>query len=100
VFSPSKPLIKVEAEILCLCGCRYLQEIISVVIQRVINTTTEEKAFSMLFAYIHCWTKDVFSLNPLRDYNISGPVINQKAVAARGGGSSPRQSSKKVSAED
>jgi hypothetical protein len=24
VFSPSKPLIKVEAEILCFCGCRYL----------------------------------------------------------------------------
>jgi hypothetical protein len=28
--------------------------------QRAVNTTIKEEAFSMLFTYIHCWATDVF----------------------------------------
>jgi hypothetical protein len=46
--------------------------------QRAINTITEEVAFSMWFAYIHCWPRDMLSMGPPQDY-ISSPVVNQKA---------------------
>jgi hypothetical protein len=36
---------------------------ISVAIQRAVNTTVEEAVFSMWFAYIHCWARDVFSID-------------------------------------
>jgi hypothetical protein len=36
----------------------------------------------MWFVYIHCWTTDVFSMDPPRDY-ISSPVVNHKSVIER-----------------
>jgi hypothetical protein len=53
--------------------------IASIVMQYAVNTTIEELVFSVWFAHIHCWSKDVFSMSPPRDY-ISSPVINQKSV--------------------
>jgi hypothetical protein len=50
--------------------------------QRAVNTTMEEEVFSMWFACIHCWTTDVFSMDPPRDY-ISSSVVNQKTVVQR-----------------
>jgi hypothetical protein len=50
--------------------------------QRAVNATIEEEVFSMWFAYVHCWAKDVFSMGPLRDY-ISSPVVNQRSVVER-----------------
>jgi hypothetical protein len=47
--------------------------------QRAVNTTIEEEAFPMWFAYIHCGATNVFSVDPPRDY-ISSPVVNQKSV--------------------
>jgi hypothetical protein len=48
--------------------------------QRALNNTTEQEVFSMWFAYIHCWTTDVFFTGPPRIY-ISSPVINLKSVS-------------------
>jgi hypothetical protein len=42
--------------------------------QRAVNATIEEEVFSMWFTY--CWSTDVFSINPPRDY-ISGTEQNQ-----------------------
>jgi hypothetical protein len=50
-----------------------------VAMQRAVNTTIEEKVFSISFAYIHCWATDVFSVVLLRDY-ICSVVLNQKSV--------------------
>jgi hypothetical protein len=61
--------------------------IASVTMQRALNTSIEEKVFSMWFAYIHCWAKDVFSIGPPRDY-ISSPLVNQKSVGEREWGES------------
>jgi hypothetical protein len=36
--------------------------------QRAVNTTLEEKMFSVWFAYIICGATDVFSAGPPRDY--------------------------------
>jgi hypothetical protein len=49
--------------------------IISVALQRAVNTI-EEEVFSVWFACMHCWTTDVFSMCPPRDY-ISGTESNQ-----------------------
>jgi hypothetical protein len=45
--------------------------------QRALNTTIEEAAFSMCFAYIHCWAKAVFYMDPHRGY-ISSLVCTGK----------------------
>jgi hypothetical protein len=50
--------------------------------QLIVNTTIEKEVFSMWFAYIHCWTTDVFSRDQRRDY-ISTPVVNQRSVVER-----------------
>jgi hypothetical protein len=55
---------------------------IPVAMQRAVNTTIEEEAFSLWFAYIHYWATDVFSMRPPRDYT-SSPVVNQKSVEER-----------------
>jgi hypothetical protein len=39
--------------------------------QGAVNTTMEEEVFSMVFACIHFWATDVFSMDPLRDYTSS-----------------------------
>jgi hypothetical protein len=52
------------------------QWIIYVSVQRAVNTTIEEEVFSMWFAYIHCWAKDVYSMGPPRDY-VSGTEPNE-----------------------
>jgi hypothetical protein len=44
--------------------------------QRAVNTTKEDEAFSMWFAYIHCGATDVLSMGLPRDY-ISSLVVNQ-----------------------
>jgi hypothetical protein len=68
--------------------------------QRVVNTRIKEEVFSMWFAYIHCWAKDVFSMDPPRGY-VSSPVVNQKTVVEENeNGASSQQSRKKGSAED
>jgi hypothetical protein len=46
--------------------------------QRAINTTIQEKVFSMLFAYNYCRITDVFSMGP-------HPVINQKYIRVEAG---------------
>jgi hypothetical protein len=38
--------------------------ITSVAVQRAVNRTVEKAVFSMWFAYTHCWTTDVFSMDP------------------------------------
>jgi hypothetical protein len=50
--------------------------IIYVAMQRVVNTI--EEVFSVWFAYIRCWEKNVFSTSQPRDY-VSGtePIKNQ-----------------------
>jgi hypothetical protein len=55
--------------------------------QLAINTTIEAKVFSMLFAYIHCWETDVFSMDPPQDY-ISGTEPNQIRIDSREWGES------------
>jgi hypothetical protein len=42
--------------------------------QRAVNTIVDEMVFLLWFAYIHCWTTDVFALGPPRDY-VSSPVL-------------------------
>jgi hypothetical protein len=56
--------------------------ITSVAMQRAVNTTIEEEVFSMWFAYIHCWTTDVFSMGPSRDY-ISGTEPKDSKIWSR-----------------
>jgi hypothetical protein len=45
--------------------------------QRAVNTIIEVELFSVWFAYIHCWTTDVFSMDPPRDC-ISSPVVERE----------------------
>jgi hypothetical protein len=49
--------------------------------QRALNTI-EEEVFSMLFAYIHCWATDVFSMGSALDY-VSGTEQNQASPRTR-----------------
>jgi hypothetical protein len=70
--------------------------------QRAVNTTIEEEVFSIWFACIHFWAKDVFSMDPPQDY-ISSTAQNQikkERENKNENGKSPRQSRKKGSAED
>jgi hypothetical protein len=50
--------------------------------QRAVNTTINEAAFSVWFAYIQCGATDVSSMGPPRDY-ISSPVVKQESVVER-----------------
>jgi hypothetical protein len=47
--------------------------------ERAVNTTIEEEAFSMWSAYTHYWATDVFSMDPHRNYK-SGIEPNHKGV--------------------
>jgi hypothetical protein len=56
-------------------------QITSVAMQRVVNTTIEEEVFSMWLGYIHCGATDVFSVGPPRDY-ISGTEPNKIRIGS------------------
>jgi hypothetical protein len=46
--------------------------------QRAVNTTIEEEIFSMCFAYIHCWARDVFCRSASRQCKWYRTESNQK----------------------
>jgi hypothetical protein len=54
-----------------------------IAVQLTVNTIAKT-VLSMYFAYIQYWARDVFSMDPPRDY-ISSPVANQKLILCGGG---------------